>query len=298
MFSRNLKAISALLLGNFFFATSIVAVKHISPSLIQPMALTAIRVGGTAFLFWLFFGLKSNKNYFKKADFYIILICAITGIAMNQNFSIKGMSLTSPIHASLLVLTTPIVITLLAAFFLKEKLTRTKMAGLLLGIMGGVLLVFSRDISVSNKSNQALGDMFIIFGAISYSTYVILMKSIAHKYSNTAILKWVFLIGSLLSIPLGWHDLQLVQWAMFDELSWFCLLYIVIGATFFAYQLVNFGIHTLGASVAGSYIYAQPFFASISAIVFLNESLSLTKFVSAGLIMTGVFLANYKPQVK
>ncbi|MGI9138444.1 MAG: EamA family transporter, partial [Sediminibacterium sp.] len=112
------------------------AVKHISPGLIQPMALTAIRVGGTAFLFWLFFGLKSNKNYFKKADFYIILICAITGIAMNQNFSIKGMSLTSPIHASLLVLTTPIVITLLAAFFLKEKLTRTKMAGLMLGIMG------------------------------------------------------------------------------------------------------------------------------------------------------------------
>ena len=295
---QKLKAIFALLLGNFFFATSIVAVKHISPSFIQPMALTAIRVGGTAILFWLFFGLKSNTHQFHKADFYIILICAITGIAMNQNFSIKGMSLTSPIHASLLVLTTPIVITLLAAFFLKEKLTPTKIVGLLLGISGGVLLVFSRDLAVTNKSNQALGDMFIIFGAISYSTYVILMKSIAHKYSNTAILKWVFLIGSLFSIPLGWHDLQLVPWTSFDALSWFCLMYIVLGATFFAYQLVNFGIHKLGASVAGSYIYAQPFFATIAAIIFLNESVTLTKFVSAGLIMTGVFFANYKPKAK
>lgn len=297
MLPHKLKAIAALLIGNFFFATSIVAVKHISPLFIQPMALTAIRVGGAAFLFWLFFGLKYNTNHFQKSDFYIILICALTGIAMNQNFSIKGMSLTSPIHASLLVLTTPIVITLLAALFLKEKLTPLKITGLILGIIGGVLLVFSRDFSVTNKSNQALGDMFIVFGAISYSTYVILMKSIAHKYSNTAILKWVFLIGSLISIPLGWHDLKLVQWASFDGLSWFCLLYVVVGATFFAYQLVNFGIHKLGASVAGSYIYAQPFFATIASIIFLNESITLAKMISAGLIMAGVFLANYKPKL-
>lgn len=296
MVSEKIKAILAILLGNFFFATSIVAVKHISPSLIHPIALTSIRVGGAAILFWLFFGLKGGTNHFQKADFYIILICALTGIAMNQNFSIKGMSLTSPIHASLLVLTTPIVITLLAAIFLKEKLSILKILGLLLGILGGVLLVFSRDISVVNKSGQALGDMLIVFGAISYSTYVVLMKSIAHKYSNTAILKWVFLIGSMISIPFGWHDLLLVQWASFDALSWFCLLYIVVGATFIAYQLVNFGIYKLGASVAGSFIYSQPFFATIAAIIFLNESITFTKFLSAGLIMTGVFLANFKPK--
>ena len=298
MMPHKLKAIFALLLGNFFFATSIVAVKHISPSLIPPMALTAVRIGGTAFLFWLFFGFKSNTDQFHKPDFYIILVCAMTGIALNQNFSIKGMSLTSPIHASLLVLTTPIVITILAAIFLKEKLTKEKIAGLLLGIIGGILLVFSRDLTDVSNHNQALGDMFVFFGAISYSTYVILMKSIAHKYSNTAILKWVFLIGSFMSIPLGWHDLQLVQWSSFDTLSWFCLLYIVVGATFIAYQLVNYGIHQLGATVAGSYIYAQPFFATLAAIIFLNEALTLTKFVSAGLIMTGVFLANYKPKLK
>jgi drug/metabolite transporter (DMT)-like permease len=206
--------------------------------------------------------------------------------------------LTSPIHASLLVLTTPIVITLLAVVFLKERLNSLKILGLLLGIFGGVLLVFSRDISVVNKSGQALGDMFVVFGAISYATYVVLMKSIAHKYTNTAILKWVFLIGSLISIPIGWHDLCLVQWSSFDALSWFCLFYIVVGATFFAYQLVNFGIYKLGASVAGSFIYSQPFFATIAAIILLNETITLTKLLSAGLIMTGVFLANYKPKGK
>ena len=209
----------------------------------------------------------------------------------NQNFSIKGMSLTSPIHASLLVLTTPIVITLLAIFFLKERLNSLKIVGLLLGIFGGVLLVFSRDVSVVNKSGQALGDMFVVFGAISYATYVVLMKSIAHKYSNTAILKWVFLIGSMICIPFGWHDLHLVQWASFDALSWFCLFYIVVGATFFAYQLVNFGIYKLGASVAGSFIYSQPFFATIAAIILLNETITIN------LLTASVFgLNTVKPE--
>jgi len=89
-----------------------------------------------------------------------------------------------------------------------------------------------------------------------------------------------------------------VQWASFDALSWFCLFYIVIGATFFAYQLVNFGIFKLGASVAGSFIYSQPFFATIAAIILLNETITITKFVSAVLIMMGVYLANYKPMGK
>ena len=61
---------------------------------------------------------------------------------------------------------------------------------------------------------------------------------------------------------------------------------------------MNFGIYKLGASVAGSFIYSQPFFATIAAIILLNETITITKFLSAGLIMTGVFLANYKPKGK
>jgi drug/metabolite transporter (DMT)-like permease len=50
--------------------------------------------------------------------------------------------------------------------------------------------------------------------------------------------------------------------------------------------------------VAGSFIYSQPFFATIAAIILLDETLTLTKLLSAGLIMAGVFLANYKPRGK
>jgi drug/metabolite transporter (DMT)-like permease len=288
------KAILAVILGNFFFGTSVIAVKHISPSLIPPIALTAVRIGVCTVLFWLLYAARPVKMGFTKKDFMLLVFCALTGITMNQTFSMRGMSLTSPIHASLLVLATPITITLLAAWFLKESLNAYKIVGLLFGISGGVLLVFSRDLSSAAGAQQSLGDLFIIMGALSYSVYVIVIRPLMAKYKAMHILQWVFLFGAFASVPLGWQDLQNVSWSAFDGISWFSLVYLVLGATFIAYQLMNYGISKLGASIAGSFIYTQPFFATLASMIILHETLSLPKIGAAVLIMTGVFLTNYK----
>ena len=296
--SENQRARAAVLAGNFFFGTSVIAVKHISPSLMEPIALTAIRVSVTTLLFWSLYATKPLQTGIVKKDYLLLFFCGIVGITLNQTFSMRGMSLTSPIHASLLILTTPITITLLAAWFLKESLNIIKIAGLLLGVAGGALLIFSRDISAKAGDQQSLGDLFVIMGAISYSVYVISIKPLMTKYKATHILQWVFLFGSLASIPLGWKSLSRVQWSAFDGMSWFALAYIVLGATFFAYRLMNYGVRVLGASITGSYIYTQPFFATIAAMLIMNESLNLQKAVAAVLIMGGVFLINYKGSKK
>jgi drug/metabolite transporter (DMT)-like permease len=292
--NENQKARAAVLLGNFFFGTSVIAVKHLSPQLISPIALTAIRITVTMLLFWSMFAIRPVKTGIVKKDFLLLIFCGLTGIVMNQTFSIRGMSLTSPIHASLLVLTTPITITLLAAWLLKERLTLLKLLGLLLGISGGALLVFSRDLSSVASDQQSLGDLFIIMGALSYSVYVISIKPLMAKYKPNHILQWVFLFGSFVSLPLGWSDLRKIDWSAFDIASWFALSWSVLGATFFAYRLMNYSINKLGAAITGSYIYTQPFFAAIASMLILGETLSLPKIGAAALIMGGVFLSNYR----
>jgi drug/metabolite transporter (DMT)-like permease len=288
------KAIAAVLLGNFFFGTSVIAVKHITPVFLPPMALTMVRIIVSALLFWSMYAFNPVKMGFEKKDFLRLVLCALAGIALNQSFSIRGMSLTSPIHASLLILTTPIVITFLATWFLKERLNPFKIVGLFLGISGGVLLIFSRDLSMVAGGQQSLGDVFIIMGAISYATYVVSLKPLALKYKANHILQWLFLFGLIIVLPIGWHDLASVQWIKFDLLSWICLGYVILGATFFAYQLMNYSIRVLGASVTGSFSYTQPFFGAIASMLLLNENLSLPKIAAAILIMGGVFLTNYK----
>lgn len=288
------KARAAVLLGNFFFGTSVIAVKHISPSLMPPLALTTVRICSAVVLFWSMYALNPVPTGIVKKDYLLLFLCALAGISMNQTFSVLGMAFTSPIHASLLILTTPITITILAAVFLGERMTVLKVLGLLLGISGGVVLVFARDISGSAGNSQALGDMFVVLGALSYSSYVISIKPLMQKYKANHILQWVFLFGMLATVPVGWHDVQKVSWASFDALSWFCLVYVVLGGTFFAYRLMNYSIKKLGAAVTGSYIYTQPFFTTVASMLLLHETLSLPKIMAAALIMGGVFLANYK----
>ncbi len=292
--NQNQKARLAALSGNFLFGTSVIAVKHLSPHLVPSIALTAIRITVTMLLFWGMFAIKPGRTGIVKKDFVLLFFCALAGITMNQTFSISGMSLTSPIHASLLVLTTPIAITLLAAWFLKERLTILKLTGLLLGISGGVLLVFSRDLSAVAGKQQSLGDLFIIIGALSYSVYVISIKPLMAKYKAKHILQWVFLFGTCVSLPIGWSDLAAIQWMSFDFIDWFALVYVVLGATFFAYRLMNYSISILGAAITGTFIYTQPFFTTIAAMLLLHESLSLQKLGAAALIMGGVFLSTYR----
>ncbi len=289
-----IKARLGVLLANFFFGTSVVAVKHITPSLILPFALTAVRIVCAAILFWILYAVKPVSTGIVKKDYLILFFCAMTGIVINQTFTMHGFALTSPVHASLLLLTTPITITLLAAWFLKEPLNGFKIAGLFLGICGGALLMFSRDLSSKAGDQQWLGDLFVIISAIGYSIYVITVKPLMAKYKAMHILQWVFLFAVFFSLPIGWSDLQKVQWHAFDGLSWFALGYVVIGSTFLAYQLMNYGIKKLGASVTGSYIYTQPFFATAASMILLNEQLNVQKIGAAVLIMTGVFLTNYK----
>jgi drug/metabolite transporter (DMT)-like permease len=292
--NENTKARIGVLLANFFFGTSVIAVKHISPSLLPPFALTAVRIVVTMLLFWSMYAIRPVKMGIAKKDFIRLLICALLGITMNQTFTMLGFSLTTPIHASLLLLTTPITITLLAAWFLKESLNGFKIGGLLLGISGGALLVFSKDHSSEPGVQQSLGDLLVVMSAVSYSIYVITIKPLMAKYRAIHILQWVFLFGTFFSLPIGWSALVTVQWSAFDGWGWFALGYCIFGATFLAYQFMNYGIKTLGASITGSYIYTQPFFATAASMLILHETLSLPKIGAAVLIMAGVFLTNYK----
>ncbi len=123
----------ALLGTNIFFAINYTAVKYlINQQLVKPFGLNLVRVGTTAILLWLIFLFNPAKSTIYKGDILRFALCALTGIAINQLLFIKGLSLTYSIHATLLMLTTPILITLMAVWFLKERMTIYKVAGAIL----------------------------------------------------------------------------------------------------------------------------------------------------------------------
>ena len=287
------KAHGAILIANFFFGAGVAAVKHITPIMMPPFAVNVSRVCVALLLFWLLLLFKPSRIGIDKKDIPRFLICGLCGVSVNQIFFIKGASLSSPIHVSLLALSTPIAITIIAAWLLKESLTRNKILGLLLGISGAATLIFSRA-SNAVGNDMLLGDVFIILNAVSYAFYLVLVRPLMANYSPVHVIRWVFAFGALLIIPLGFNDFMSTNWSAFEPSHWFSLAFVVIGATFIAYLFIVYGISKLGATLTGAYVYTQPVFATITAMLLFNEKLSFVKILAAILIFSGVFLANKK----
>ncbi|MFY7900782.1 MAG: DMT family transporter [Chitinophagaceae bacterium] len=287
------KAHIAVLIANFFFGGSMVAVKHITPYVMQPLAVNVLRVSVAFSLFWLLYFFKPSNASIQQKHIPRFIICAICGVVINQILFIKGVSLTTPIHASLLSLSTPIAITIIAAWLLKEMLSISKIMGLLLGIAGASILVLSKT-KDAVASNMVTGDIFVIINAISYAFYLVLARPLMNEYPAIHVTRWIFLLGALCIVPIGFKDVLAIQWHLFEFSHWFALCFLVLGATFFAYLFIVYGISILGASVTGTYIYTQPIFATITAMILFNEHLSLLKIFAAVCIFSGVFIANYK----
>lgn len=292
------KAHTGLLAANLFFAVNLSAVKYLTGNgFMKPFGMNVIRVAVSVFLFWLFFLFDSQQKGIDKRDLPRFIICALTGIAINQLLFLKGLSLTYSIHAALLMLTTPILITVIASFVLKEKISVNKIAGLALGISGAVVLITSRK-NTGSGNDILLGDILIITNAISYTVYFILVKPLMLKYNPVQVIRWIFTFGLVMVIPFGWNEFIEIEWKNFGFNEYLCISMIVIGGTFLAYLFNVYGIKVLGASVAGTYIYLQPVFAAAIAMIFLKEELELYKIFAAVLIFTGVYLSNANRRLK
>jgi drug/metabolite transporter (DMT)-like permease len=283
----------AVLAANLIFGATYSIAKYITPAFIKPFGLNVIRVLVSVSLFWIFYLIKPSSAGIQKKHIGRFILCGACGVAINQMLFIKGLSLTTPIHASLLSLGTPIFITFIAAWFLKERLSRNKIAGLLLGVSGATLLILIKESSTVG-SDVLTGDSLVAINAVSYAFYMVLVRPLMEVYTPMHVIRWVFVFGALMILPFGWHQFTEIEWKALTPHAWLALAFVAIGSTFIAYLFNVYGIQHIGASVAGSYIYTQPFFAAVIAVLFYGEQFNTQKAIAALLIFAGVYFVSLK----
>jgi drug/metabolite transporter (DMT)-like permease len=291
---KNWKAHTAVILANIFFGINFSVVQYVTRGKVQPFGLNVIRVGVSMLLLWALWLFSITKARIHKRDVGRFILCAVTGVVINQTLFIKGLSMTLSIHAALLILVTPIFITIVGAWIGTEPFTVLKITGLVAGLSGAVILAMDKQSSGTGR-NILLGDLYIIINAISYAIYFALVKPLMHTYNPVHVIRWIFTIGFVMMVPIGWSEFQAIEWSSFTTIDYAAVAFIVMGATFFAYLFNLYGINHLGSGITGTYIYTQPFFASVIAVWFLGEVFTVNKIVAAVLIASGVLLVSYKP---
>ena len=285
------KVHAALAFVSLLFGANYSIAKVVMPEFIGPHGLIALRVPVVTLLFWLFHWLVGKPVVPATRDLGRFFVSAVFGVAINQIFFFKGISLTSPIMGSVIMTSTPIIVLIISFFLLGERITWLKSAGIILGASGAVLLIVSKGVDFSNNTFQ--GNLFVLINALSYSIYLVIVKPLMVKYDAVTVIKWVFLFGCLMVVPFGINEIKAVNWQQFDSNVWLSITYIVVGSTFLAYLLNMWSLKYVNPSLVGYYIYLQPLFATIIAVLFRGDILTLKHIVFAVMIFFCFFMVSY-----
>ena len=290
MNKRNLALIAA------FLATSIYGINHtiakeVMPIYIGSSGFIMLRLLGATSIFWLI-SLFAPKEKIERGDFLKIIFASILGMCTNMLAFFRGLELSTPINSGVIITLSPVLVLILSYFFLKEKITIKKILGILIGFSGAVFLILNSSKTGINAPNIPLGNSFFLLNASAYAGYLIIVKPLTSKYNIFTLMKWLFLIGLILSAPITFNQFIEVKWT---ELPWFAIWrmgYVVIGTTFLTYLFNIYALKTLSPTTVGSFIYLQPIITIGFALITGNDVLDTTKMFSCLLVFIGIYLVS------
>ncbi len=288
--NKVVKAHLALLGVNAIYGVNYSIVKSVVPLVIQPFALVILRATFTALLFWLS-GFFTAKEKITRKDFLKLIALGVFGVALNQLLFIKGLAMSTPINAAIIMIFNPIIVMLLEVIFLKEKAPFIRVLGILVGVAGALILLLGRR-QISFSSDSFTGDMLILINCISWAIYLVMVKPLMVKYNTVTVVKWVFAWGAMFVFPFGWSQIQAFDFHSVSFIAWMSITYIVVASTYIAYFLNTYALAELSPSIASTYIYLQPVIAAGVAVYYGQDSINTMKIISAIFIVLGIYLVS------
>lgn len=230
-----------------------------------------------------------------KQHFGAVILLAFTGVAAFNTLVYIGLHYTTSINASLMNSTTPIIIYILSFIFLKERLTNFQLLGTILSLVGVLFIISGGSFESLLAFSFNKGDIIMVAAVFCWSVYSLLIKKYAGKLPGYSTFLVTIAIGALMLLPFTVYELlttpQSIEWSASTIGA---ILYVGIIASIVAFLSWNTGVVALGANKAGIYLNFIPVFASIFAILFLDEHLLLSQIIGGIAVITGVFISTIK----
>jgi len=286
----------ALAIVGLIYGANYVIAKGVMPNYMSPNAFILLRATVATVLFWIYHALTSSEKIVRKKDYWLFAKCAVFGVMANQLIFFNGLSMTSPVNASIIMTANPIIVLIISFWLLNEKITWRKILGILIGACGVILLVLNKEVSLDN--NAFLGDIFIFLNATFYGIYLVMVKPLMQRYEPITVVKWVFLFGTMMIIPFGIVPIFDVEFYTFPAEIWSSIIYVILGTTFLAYLLNAMALKHVNSTIVGYYIYLQPVFATIITILIGQEVFRWEKTLFALMIFFGVYLVSQQKKTK
>ena len=311
---------SSTLIGNaacfgayLIFGFNIIFCKNIADSrLVSPMALYLMRAIGALALFWIFSlyvkddptegsvpTAKGTRTLggIELRDLWKVALASFLGLFLTQLSFLKAITMTTALDVSILSLLSPIMTMIIAAIFLKDRISLHGVIGLSISFCGVLFLVLNTVSASRGAASTSLGGILLmIVNTLSFASYVGIFKPLIRKYNVVTFMKWMFLFSTLYALPFGLKDLAQTNYGAMDWSIISQILFVVIGATFISYFLIPIGQKRLKPVLVCMYSYVQPVVAMGISLATGLDTMTLPKAIATILVFAGVSIVNFAPR--
>lgn len=260
---------------------------------VGPLVLVALRIGVAAVLLLVLErALVGHRP--ARGDWPLLAGLAVLGVVLNQVLFLVGLSKTTAVEATVLVATIPVFTMGIAVAWGREPWSARKGAGLAVAFAGVVVLVGAGGLEFGTAT--LVGNLLVAMNALSYSFFLVASRPVLTRVPPLSLTAATFLVGALLTLPLGLLALGDVAPGKPDALGVAVLAYIVLGPTVTTYFLVNHVLVRAAASSVAAFIYIQPLVAAALAVPLLGEPITPRTLAAGALVFLGVALATIQPK--
>lgn len=284
----------ALLLAMLLWGSSFVAFKY-AVMVYDPVVVVFARM----LLASLFFAATLRRwkpQHCERRDIPAMLFMALCEPCFYFAFEGQALRLTSASQAGMVAAALPVLVAVSAWFFLGEKLCPRSWMGLILAL-GGVAWVSLAGQGTEMAPRPMLGNFLEFMAMVCAAGYTVSMKKLCVTYSPWFMTAVQAFVGTVFFLPLLFlpsTDLP-ASWPLAPSMA---VLYLGVCISIGAYGLYNFGISKLPAWQAAAFVNLIPAFSILLGWVCLDERLNAAQFVGAGVVFTGVLLAQERPRTQ
>ena len=253
-------------------------------------SLIALRLVGAAVLFALIQRQITPLIRMRAKDIALLTACSMLGIVGNQFLFVNGLALTTVINAEILSTTIPVYALAVSILLGYDRGSRKTLIGVVLSAAGVLYLINPLHADFSQQTTT--GNVLILTNSFLYALYIVFSKSLVERYGALNVVTWIFLVGSVITVPVGIYSLQRENLAAISATTWVAVAFIIIFPTVVAYYLNAWALTRVPPSVVAIYIYMQPLIAFGFAPLLLGESWNWRTIIAAFMIFGGVALVT------
>jgi len=278
----------AVLIWAFNFSVVKIALKEFTPGSFNGPRLTI-----ASLLLLLFLRLKEGSVAPPRGDFLRLLVLGVVGNTFYQFLFINGIHRTSASTTSLILTMTPILIALLSAVFIRERIHWVGWLGILTSFFGLYFVVFENSAGISLGEKVLSGNLMILVGNLFWAIYTVFSKPLLERMSALRLATLTLSFGALFYLPLTVREIAALDWGSLSARSWAALAFSAVFAIAISYVIWYSSVKRVGNTKTGIYSNITPVLTVFFAQLFLGERIGVAKVIGALVIILGFYLTRF-----